>query len=122
MEIKCWYRNDPERYLLDPVLEAGGRKFVFRLMSGDILDPIGGQWFGPNYPKRYIRFNCRLPILPFIAWKWPFIQRAGYLGFKVYSADGNEYPQYKEWMPAKDLGEGSKALCFSFRPFARMEP
>ena len=117
MQINCHYRNDPERGLLDPVLEKGGRKFVLRIWSGDVCDPLGGQWFGPEFPKTVIRFFCKLPILPFIAWKWPLMNRAGYIGFKLYGADA---PAYKNWMPAEDVYDGSQALCFSVRPMARI--
>jgi hypothetical protein len=121
MKIICHYRNDAERGLLDPVLEKGGRRFVIRLWSGDVCDPVSccgsSDWFGPNYPRHVVRFFCKLPILPFIAWKWPFMDRAGYIGFKPYGADS---PAYKNWMPAEDVYDGSQALCFSIRPFARM--
>lgn len=112
--------TDRQRELLDPLLE---RKWsiYFELRGGDILDPVqigGNNWFKPPYPKRIWRAFCRWNILPFLAWR--FNTRGGYVGFKAYSADGNEYPAYREWMPAEDIGPGSRALCFSARPFADM--
>jgi hypothetical protein len=123
MNVICHYRNDPERPLDDPVPELNGRAFVFRLYSGDWLDPIfswGSNWFKKPYPKRVLHLRVSLPVLPFIAWRWPFSNRAGYLGFKRYGVDAQEY---KEWLcdPA-EVYEGSKALCLSCRPFARIHP
>lgn len=121
MKIKTLYRNDPERGLTDPLPELGGRKFVFRIYSGDWLDPIlswGSNWFHPPYPKTVLHVNVPLPILPFIAWKWPFIDKAGYFGWKLYGVDA---PAYKEWLcdPA-EVYNGSQAVCLSFRPFATL--
>lgn len=121
MHAECVYRNDPERGGRDPVLEFGGRRFVFRLYKGDICDPLNGNWFVEPYPTRIWRAHCPWPVLPFIAWKWPFLDRAGYLGFKHYGADGEQYPAYRKWMPEGDSEPGSNALCLSFRPFASME-
>ena len=118
MKVTCHYRNDPERGLTDPVLEKGGRRFVFRLYSGDICDPLNGNWFSAPYPTKVWRTFCSKPILPFIAWRWPFSNKAGYIGFKEYGADSE---QYKNWMPHEDVYEGSQALCLSLRPFATME-
>jgi len=118
VKVICYYRNDHERPLVDPLPELGGRRFIVRLYSGDVCDPFGGQWFGPDYPKHVIRFFTRLPILPFVAWKWPFMDRAGYIGFKLYGVDA---PAYKHWMPPDDVYDGSQAVCFSFRPFATIE-
>lgn len=36
MKVNCYYRNDPERKLTDPLPELGGRKFIFRLYSGKL--------------------------------------------------------------------------------------
>lgn len=116
MKITCHFRNDPERGLTDPVLEPGGRRFAIRLYSGDICDPLNGQWFGPIYPSRVWRAFCNLPVLPFIAWRWPFLNRSGYIGFKLYGAD---VPQYANWMRPEDVYIGSQAVCLSCRPFAK---
>ena len=123
MKVICHYRNDPERSMTDPLPELGGRRFIFRLYSGDICDPVqvnGGNWFSPPYPSRVWRAFCSLPILPFIAWKWPFLNRAGYIGFKLYGVDA---PAYKNWpvgIKPEDVFEGSQALCTSCRPFANI--
>lgn len=120
MKVECHYRNDTERGVMDPVLEPGSRRFVFRLYSGDICDPIhpGRNWFTPPFPENVWRAHCKLPILPFIAWRWPFLKRAGYIGFKLYGADA---PAYKNWMDPAEVYDGSRAVCLSFRPFARLE-
>lgn len=116
MRIICHYRNDPERPPLDPTPEAGGRRFVFRLYSGDVCRPVFGQWFGPRYPRFVIRFFCRWPVLPLIAWRWPFLERVGYVGFKPFGADSEAY---KNWMKPDEVYAGSQALCPSIRPIAR---
>lgn len=125
MKITCHYRNDPERGLTDPVLEKTGRRFVFRLYSGDWLDPIhislfkSGNWFNPPFPTNVIHRFVKWPVLPFIAWKWPFMDKAGYLGFKLYGVDNDVYSQ---WLTTQDqIYDGSQAVCFSFRPFASIK-
>lgn len=116
MKVNVLYRNDPERGLTDPLPEVGGRKFVFRLYSGDVCDPYFGNWFTPPWPKFVLRF--RFPFLPFVAWKWPFMNRLGYIGFKLYGVDADAY---KNWLPAEEVYAGSQAVCFSVRPFASVE-
>lgn len=118
MKVTCHYRNDPERKLTDPLPEIGGRKFIFRLYSGDVCDPVNGNWFKEPFPTKVIRFFCKWPVLPFIAWKWPFVKKAGYIGAKLYGADP---VAYKNWMPETDVYPGSQAVCFSIRPFASLE-
>ena len=118
MKVSVLYRNDPERPIKDPVLEPGGRKFVFRLVRGDYCDPFGGQWFGPDYPVRVIRWRFTWLAFPFVAFKWPFLDRAFYFGAKVYGADA---PEYLDWMGDQDVGPDSVAFCISFRPFASMK-
>lgn len=70
MKVEVLYRNDPERPVKDPVLESGGRRFVFRLVRGDYCDPFGGQWFGPDFPVNVVRWQFKRLAVPFIAWKW----------------------------------------------------
>jgi hypothetical protein len=123
MKITCHYRNDPERGLTDPVLEKDGRRFVFRLYSGDWLDPIwplvGNSWFSPPFPTKVLHRFVTLPLLPFVAWKWPFMDKAGYLGFKLYGVDNAVYAQ---WLTTADqIYNGSQAVCLSFRPFASIK-
>ena len=118
MNITCHYRNDPERPLTDPLPEPGGRRFIFRLYSGDWLDPVcvGTNWFNPPYPKRIWHRFVKWPVLPFIAWRWPFTTRGGYLGFKLYGVDA---PQYREWLcKPEEVYDGSQAVCLTVRPFA----
>ena len=116
MEVKCLYRNDPERPLTDPLPEINGRKFVFRIYSGDVCDPMNGNWFEPPWPKYVIRFKFN--FLPFIAWKWPFINRAGYIGFKLYGVDSEAY---KNWIDPSEVYDGSQAVCTSIRLGAKIK-
>lgn len=117
MNVDVVYRNDPERPLKDPVLEPGVRRFVFRLIRGDYCDPFGGQWFGPDFPVNVIRWRFKRLAVPFVAFKWPFLNRAFYAGAKVYGVDS---PEYKAWLPARDVYDGSDAFCLSLRPFAKV--
>lgn len=117
MIVTRGYSTNPSRDLLDPVLEKHW-SFFFELRGGDVVRPRDGNWLKPPFPKKVWRWFCRRNLLPFIAWS--FSGRAGYLGFKAFSADGREYPQYLEWMPLEDTGPGSVALTPSFRPFADM--
>lgn len=73
MKVTCHYRNDPERGLTDPLPEVEGRSFVLRLYSGDVLGPFGfgKSWFNPPFYEWVFHFFCSLPILPFIAWRYP---------------------------------------------------
>jgi len=84
---------------------------TFALRWGDVLHPLGdGDWFRPPYFSRVLRFYCPLSMLPFVAWNlWGW---RGYLGAKVYGADS---PDYKNWMPAEDVYDGSQAIQFSGR-------
>lgn len=113
MNVECvWHTpNDRDRPLYDPLPERNG--LVLRFIRGDLCDPMDGQWFGPRWPARVIRWRFeRLPI-PFLAWKFgPWL---GYLGAKVYGVDS---PAYLNWMPARDVYAGSFAFCLSARPFA----
>lgn len=120
MRVVCHYRNDPERELTDPLPELGGRRFIFRLYSGDWLDPIGigTNWFEPPFPQHVLHLRVRWPILPFIAWRWPFTKRGGYLGFKLYGVD---VPVYGQWLcPPEEVYPGSQAVCLTARPFANL--
>lgn len=122
MKVNCIYRNDPERGLTDPIPELTGRKFIFRLCTGDWLDPVwplfGNSWFHPPFPTKVLHINSKLP-LPFIAWKYPFVNKGGYLGWKIYGVDNDVY---KEWLcDPVEVYDGSQALCLSFRPFATIK-
>lgn len=123
MKVTCHYRNDPERGLTDPLPELGGRRFIFRLYSGQVACPVfgtlfGEYWFHPPYPRILLKFFCSLPILPFVAFIWPFTNRACYAGFKLFGVDS---PAYKEWLCApEDVFDGSQALCLTIRPSANI--
>ena len=118
MKVEVLYRNDPERPLTDPVLEPGGRRLVLRLYRGDYCDPFGDPdgWFGPQPPKVVLR--RWLLFMPFIAWRWPFMQKAGYFGFKLYGVDSENY---KSFIDPAEVFAGSQACHFSFRPFANID-
>lgn len=109
MNVKVIYRSDPERELKDPLPEKDG--IVFRLMTGDVvwpfLDPDG--MFKPLRPMLLVIFRSVIP-LPFFAWRRG--NKKGYAGFKCFGVDS---PEYKTWMPAGDVYEGSIALQPSFR-------
>lgn len=114
MQVNVIYRNDPERELLDPLPEKNG--IVFRLVRGDLCDPMFGGWFKPPWPKLVLRHTFTWMPLPFLAWRlgrW-----TGYIGAKVY---GVHHEQYLHWLPAGEVFDGSQAFCFSLRPFARPE-
>lgn len=130
MEVICHKRNDPERGLTDPVPELNGRKFIYRIYSGDICDPVGAgnNWFKEPFPTRVWRTYCKYPILPFIAWVWPawmskifpgLKDRVGYMGFKLYGVDSPEYKKWPVGIKPEDVYDGSQAVCLSIRPFAR---
>ena len=121
MKVEVLYRNDPERPLTDPVVEKDGRKFVFRLYRGSICDPIlgtlfGYKWFEEPYPKYVLKVNSKIP-LPFISFKWPFLNRGCYLGWKVYGVDSEAY---KNWIDPTEVYNGSQAMCLTIRPFANL--
>lgn len=118
MKVGVIYRNDPERVLEDPVLEIGGRRFVFRVYEGDYCDPFVDPdgWFGPTPPKILVRL--RLSWMPFVAWRWPFTKRGAYVGFKLYGVDSENY---RLMLPDADVFVGSMACHLSIRPFANLE-
>lgn len=116
MKVEVLYRNDPERPLTDPLPELGGRRFVFRVYSGDFCDKIGGAWLDPNNLPWKI-FRATLSFMPFIAWRWPFTERGGYCGFKLYGVDSDNY---KKFIPVDEVYVGSQACHLSVRPFANL--
>ncbi len=120
MKVRALYRNDPERPLTDPLPELGGRRFVFRIYLGDYCDPFCDPdgWFGPKVPRISVRVNLPWLPLPFLAWRWGNTGRAAYIGFKLYGVDSDNY---KGWLPASEVFEGSQAVHFSLRPFANIK-
>ncbi len=104
-----------------------------------------GNWFKPPYFTEILRFwlspiysvaflaawsaglwnwHAGLPLAGWIAYlllllltpglfiTWNLFGWRGYLGAKVYGADA---PEYKFWMPAEDVYDGSQAIQFSGR-------
>mgnify|MGYP000673918565 CR=1 FL=1 len=99
----------PGQATTNPKRDTFGITFVLR--GGDVLHPLGkGDWFELPYFSRVLRFWCPLPLLPWVSWNlWGW---RGYFGAKVYGADSLDY---LNWMPAKDVYQGSQALQFSIR-------
>lgn len=118
MKIEVLHQGDKGRKLTDPVLEEGGPWFALRVYSGDYCDPFGDPdgWFGPQVPKILVRL--KLSWMPFLMWRWPLLGRAGYIGFKLYGVDSDNY---KLMLPAGDVYVGSQACHFSIRPFATIQ-
>ena len=118
MKVDVRYRNDPERPLADPLPELKGRRLVVRVYAGDYCDPFldPDGWFGPQKPRILIR--RKLSFMPFVAWRWPFTSRAGYVGFKLYGVDSENY---KTFLPPEEVYDGSQACHFSIRPFAQLK-
>lgn len=116
MKVTRGFSTDPERNLMDPLLEKNG--IFFELRGGDICHPKGeGKWFEPPYfPDGVWRTFCRWNILPFFAYRLG--KKHGYMGFKAYGADSEAY---KNWMNPEDVYEGSQALHVSIRPFATVK-
>ena len=116
MKIELLYSNRPEQSLSDPFPASNG--FLFRLLKGDVCDPYldPDGWFGPQKPAFTLRFWSSIP-LPYFAYR--FGKRAGYIGFKAYGVDSE---QYKGWLSASDVYPGSQALCLTCRPFATLSP
>lgn len=112
MYVEVVYRNDPERSIRDPLPETDG--FVFRLVRGDLFDPVGdpNSWFEPPWPKRVLRATFKYLPFPFLAWKFGGFR--GYVGAKVYGFDRTEYLNFPK-VTAADVYDGSEAFCFSFR-------
>lgn len=108
MNVEIVYRSDPHRPLTDPLPESNG--LVFRLVRGDLCDPMNGRWFDPPFPTKVIRWRFETLPLPFVAWKLGKFR--GYLGAKVYGVDSEHY---LNWLPASEVYTGSQAFCLSAR-------
>lgn len=116
MNVEFVYRNDLARHPLDPLPEENG--VVFRLVRGDYLDPFFGNWFTPPYPKIVLRARFEFLAFPFFAWRWG--SWTGYVGAKAYGVNHLAYEDSLR-VSREDIYDGSRAFCFSFRPFARPE-
>ena len=114
MNVVATY-NRLSRPLTDPVLDdVGGNALDVRVYSGDYCDPMFGNWFAPPWPRVVLR--AKLRWMPFVSWRvealgWAWL---GYVGFKLYGVDS---PEYRNWLPDADVYDGSRATCFSVRPF-----
>jgi len=124
MQVKVLHQNDPERGLTDPLPELGGRKWIHRVYEGDVLMPIfgtffGEKWFVEPFPNFIIRGYKRRGH--FFAWKWPFINKAGYFGWKCYGMDAEAYKLWPHGTKVTDVFDGSYALVLTARPFATLK-
>ncbi len=118
MQVTRGYSTNPNQPLTKPFPVEG--KFFFEFRGGDILHPFGkGDWFKPPYfPRDKVwRAHVKRNILPFMAWVFPSWMpviggKSGYLGFKAFGADHDEY---KNFMPLEDVHAGSQAVQMSIR-------
>lgn len=119
MQVIRGYSTNPTQPITNP-FPVAGTNFFFELRGGDILHPFGdGDWFNPPYfPRNKVwRTRTRHNCLPFISWRWPswfpwIGGKSGYMGFKAFGADHDEY---KNWMSAEDVYAGSEAMQMSIR-------
>lgn len=109
MNVSLRWSTHPDLPLTEPFPARG---ILIRLLAGDVCDPISDPdgWYGPIWPRVTIRFKAK--YLPFISWRFGPVK--GYIGAKVYGF----IPEYRGWWPEKDCHEGSRAMCFSFRPLS----
>lgn len=115
MKVSRGFSTHPQHPITAPFLSSGGLMVEFR--GGDFCHPLGaGDWFKPPYFEKVARFFVRFPVLPFISYR--IGNRAGYFGAKAYGVDS---PEYKNWLPAEDVFDGSQAIMFSIRPFATIK-
>ncbi len=132
MNVTLIRSSHPDAPLTEPWPQQRG--LCWRVLSGDYLDPMLGDWFDADHPPRVV-LRGRLHRALFVSWRIPLLLWTwrGYAGFKVYGVDS---PAYKEWapcnhvygavtVPAPDGGgntiNGSMALCFSLRPFSTIK-
>lgn len=106
MNVICHYKNDDQ-----PLTSAYPAKngVLVRFCSGNVLDPYFGNWFKEPYFKVIIRYftTWRLPYFSFRLGRF-----GGYVGFQCYGVDS---PQYLNFLPAKDVYDGSLALSLTIR-------
>jgi len=106
MKVICHYKNDDQPLVCAYPAKTG---VLFRLCSGDVLDPYLGNWFKEPYFKVIIRFFTEKK-LPYFAWRVG--KYGGYMGFQTYGVDS---PQYKNFLPDKDVYDGSQAMSLTVR-------
>lgn len=113
-ELSLWWDNDEHH----PGDGKPGWGIVFKLRGGDVVRPIGHPraWFRQDAPNVWFstdpaarwkvwRFYCPLPVLPFVSIA---LGRYGfYAGFKDFRVLHDEY---RAWLPAAEVYEGSVAL------------
>ena len=109
LEHALWWDSDQHQQA-----KARGWGLVLSLRGGDVVRPFGGQWFGPDFPRRVLRFSCPLPVLPFIS---VALGRYGfYIGFKTFGADDRTYLLWPGHVFTEaDMMPESMALCPSIR-------
>ena len=111
MRVDVVSSTHPDVPLTEPFPPRG---VMVRWLRGDLCDPIYDVdgWYGPRWPFVTLRWTFVKRALPFISWRFGPVK--GYIGAKVYGF----IPEYRGWWPEKDCHEGSRAMCFSFRPFS----
>lgn len=97
-----------------------GRHLLVRMVRGDYCDPFFDPdgWYGLVPPLMLLRTRTKRSF-PFISWRYPFTDRGGYSGAKVYGLDAT--PAYKGMLPESDCVPGSVAWCLSFRFFGEIK-
>ena len=119
MKVLRGFSTDKNQSSTSPFRDRNGIFLEFR--GGDFCHPdfwhpfSGGKWFVPPYFKTVTRFFLKWPIFPFISYRLG--NRVGYAGAKIYGVDSQAY---KLWLPPSDVYEGSQAIMFSIRPFAKV--
>ena len=122
MKVIRGFSTDKDQPSTSPFRDRNGIFLEFR--GGDFCHPdlwhpfSGGKWFTEPFfnPNRVTRFFFKWPLFPFISYR--FGNRVGYAGAKIYGADAQAY---KRWLPPSDVYEGSQAIMFSIRPFAKVD-
>lgn len=91
-------------------VELSPWKSGFYLRGGDVVRPLNGKWFGPEWPTKIVHFFMPIRCLPFLS---VLVGKYGfYVGFKCFPVNHDEY---RNWLPSEEVFEGSVALCPSLR-------
>ena len=121
MKVIRGLSTDKSQPLTSPFRDRNGIFIEFR--GGDFCHPdfwrpwSGGRWFEPPYFTSVTRFFLKWPIFPFISYR--FGNRVGYFGAKAYGMDNQAYKNMP--IPPEEIYEGSVAIMFSIRPFAKAD-
>lgn len=119
MNVTLVRSSHPDAPLTEPWPQQRG--LCWRVLSGDYLDPMLGEWFDPQRPPRVL-LRGKLRRALYLSWRVPLplgLEWRGYAGCKTYGLDS---PAYREWAPANHVypqdGDrpGSQAMCLSLRP------